>query len=97
MTMTLEETQAGLAKMAEECQHPEYKAAADYIAQITHQSLLGFMHPLEYRAMVEEVHVQVVEAEDSEFKTELNTLIESLLSLLDEAIKAQEDKEASVA
>jgi hypothetical protein len=95
--MTLEETQEGLAKMAETCEHPEYKAAADYIAQITHQSLLGFMHPLEYRAMVKEVHQQVIDAEESEFKNQLNTLIESLLNLLDEALKAQENKEVSEA
>lgn len=95
--MTLEETQQGLAEMAETCEHPEYKAAADYVAQITHQSLLGFMHPLEYRAMVKEIHAQVVDAEDSEFKIQLNTLIESLLTLLDTALKAQEDKESSEA
>jgi hypothetical protein len=92
--MTLEETQQGLAEMAEICEHPEYKIAADYISQITHQSLLGFMHPVEYRAMIKEVHVQVIDAEDSEFKTQLNTLIESLLTLLDAALKAQEDKQS---
>jgi hypothetical protein len=95
--MTLEETQKGLYEMAETCEHPEYKAAADYIAQITQQSLLGFINPFEYHAMVKEVHVQVVDAMESEFKIQLNTLIESLLTLLDADIKAQENTEVSEA
>ena len=89
--MTLEETQKGLHEMAETCVHPEYKAAADYIMQLTQQSLLGFMHPLEYKVLIEEVHVQVVDAEESDFKIQLNTLIESLLTLLNQAITAQKE------
>ena len=97
-TMTLEEIQAELSNMCN-CADPQYAAAFDYVQQITTQSLLQFINGHEYLYLLQDLHVQVKDAPESDLKTKLNTCIEGLIHLVSEEIKKAEEsnKETSVA